>query len=107
MVFDLLVIALNVYKLLGIGVGPPRVFGTARLRKLIVNDGLIYFFIACVFFVFCGLVFFKHRRSFAVNLTATIFLLVKLNPIMNVIFNIPAAVFSTVRCFIIIENICC
>ena len=97
MCFDLLVIVLNMYKLLGIGVGPPRVFGTNRLRKLIFTDGLIYFLIACVFFVFRGLVFIKHRHSFGVNLTAAVFLLVKLNPILSIIFNIPAAVFSTVR----------
>jgi len=79
MCFDLLVIVLNMYKLLGIGVGPPRVFGTNRLRKLIFTDGLIYFLIA-----------------FAANLSATVFLLLKLNPILGVMFNIPAAVFSTI-----------
>ncbi|KAF8735896.1 hypothetical protein AX14_001276 [Amanita brunnescens Koide BX004] len=79
MCFDLLVIVLNMYKLLGIGIGPPRVFGKSRLSKLIFADGLIYFLIA-----------------FFVNLTATIFLLLKLNPIMSIIFNIPAAVFSTI-----------
>jgi len=41
----------------------------------------------------------KHRHSFAANLSATVFLLLKLNPILGVMFNIPAAVFSTVRCF--------
>jgi len=79
MCFDLLVILLNMYKLLGIGVGPPRVFGTNRLRKLIFTDGLIYFLIA-----------------FVANLAATTCLLLKMNPIMNIIFNIPAAVFSTI-----------
>ncbi|KAK2461216.1 hypothetical protein APHAL10511_006743 [Amanita phalloides] len=79
MAFDMLVIVLNAYKLLGINSATPRVMGTSRLGKLIFADGLIYFFIA-----------------FFVNLTATIFLLLKLNPIMSVIFNIPAAVLSTI-----------
>ena len=55
MCFDLLVIVLNMYKLLGIGIGPPRVFGKSRLSKLIFADGLIYFLIACVIFVFRNL----------------------------------------------------
>ncbi|KAF8635398.1 hypothetical protein AX15_000398 [Amanita polypyramis BW_CC] len=79
MCFDLLVIALNTYKLLGIGLGSPRSIGSSRLGKLIFADGLIYFLIA-----------------FFANLTATIFMLLRLNPIMSVIFNVPAAVFSTV-----------
>ena len=96
MCFDVLVIILNMYKLLGIGVGPPRIFGKSRLTKLIFADGLIYFLIACVISVFRSLALLKCRYSFFVNMTATIFLLLRLNPVMSVIFNIPAAVFSTV-----------
>ena len=55
MCFDLLVIVLNMYKLLGIGIGPPRIFGKSRLSKLIFADGLIYFLIACVISVFRNL----------------------------------------------------
>lgn len=56
MCFDLVVIVLNMYKLLGIGIGPPRIFGKSRLSKLIFADGLIYFLIACVISVFHSLI---------------------------------------------------
>jgi hypothetical protein len=36
-------------------------------------------------------------NSFLANMTATVFMLLRLNAIMSVIFNVPAAVFSTVR----------
>ncbi|CAK5262060.1 unnamed protein product [Mycena citricolor] len=73
MAFDLVVFLLNAYKL-GI-----RRQGTSRLTKMIFKDGLIFFFIA-----------------FLANLVATVFMILNLNSIMSVVFNVPAAVASTI-----------
>ncbi|KAJ7108726.1 hypothetical protein C8R44DRAFT_636465 [Mycena epipterygia] len=73
MCFDLLVFLLNAYKL-----GIKRK-GKSKLSKLIFKDGLIFFFIA-----------------FLANLLATVFMFLNLNSIMTVIFNVPAAVASTI-----------
>jgi hypothetical protein len=73
MVFDFVVLILTAYKL----VYPAT--GRSRLVVLIFNDGLIYFVIA-----------------FLVNLLATIFMLLDLNPIMSIIANVPAAIASTI-----------
>ncbi|KAF8903939.1 hypothetical protein CPB84DRAFT_1706679 [Gymnopilus junonius] len=74
MCFDLTVLLLNTYKLLGIN-GP----GRSRLTHMVFADGLIYFIIA-----------------FLANLIATVFMVLNLNQIMSVVFNVPAAVSSTV-----------
>ncbi|EIN08351.1 hypothetical protein PUNSTDRAFT_113901 [Punctularia strigosozonata HHB-11173 SS5] len=50
-----------------------------KLVTMLFKDGLIYFIIA-----------------FLSNLVATIFMVLDLNPIMNIIFNVPAAVASTI-----------
>ncbi|KAJ6588673.1 hypothetical protein B0H19DRAFT_1100584 [Mycena capillaripes] len=71
--FDLLVFLLNAYKL-GI-----RRNSKGRLSKMIFKDGLIFFFIA-----------------FLANLVATIFMFLNLNSIMTIIFNVPAAIASTI-----------
>ncbi|KAJ6582928.1 hypothetical protein DFH09DRAFT_278631 [Mycena vulgaris] len=73
MCFDLLVFLLNAYKL-----GIKRK-GSSKLSKMIFKDGLIFFFIA-----------------FLANLVATVFMIMNLNSIMNVIFNVPAAIASTI-----------
>jgi len=73
MAFDLLVLLLTAFKLLY------PATGRSRLVALIFNDGLIYFVIA-----------------FLVNLLATIFMLLDLNPIMSIIANVPAAIASTI-----------
>ncbi|KAF7316096.1 hypothetical protein MIND_00127700 [Mycena indigotica] len=73
MVFDLIVFCLNAYKL---GV---RRRGKSKLTKMIFKDGLLFFFIA-----------------FLANLIATIFMFLKLNPVMSVVFNVPAAIASTI-----------
>ncbi|KAJ7100005.1 hypothetical protein B0H15DRAFT_936765 [Mycena belliarum] len=73
MCFDLVVFLLNAYKL-----GSKRKSGS-RLMKMIFKDGLIFFFIA-----------------FLANLIATVFMIMNLNSIMNVIFNVPAAIASTI-----------
>jgi len=73
MVFDLLVFLLNAYKL-----GVKRK-GSSKLSKMIFKDGLIYFFVAFFF-----------------NLVATVFMFLNLNAIMVIIFNVPAAVASTI-----------
>jgi len=71
--FDLLVFVLNAYKL-----GIKRK-GSSKLSKMIFKDGLIYFFVA-----------------FFANLVATAFMFLNLNSIMVIIFNVPAAVASTI-----------
>jgi hypothetical protein len=73
MVFDFTVLSLTAYKLLY-----PKT-GRSRLVELIFKDGLIYFLIA-----------------FLANLTATIFMLLNLNPVMSIIANVPAAIASTI-----------
>lgn len=49
MCFDLIVLILNIYKLLGINAKHGNGLGTSRLAKMIFEDGLIFFFIAYVF----------------------------------------------------------
>ncbi|KAJ7910026.1 hypothetical protein B0H13DRAFT_2488749 [Mycena leptocephala] len=71
--FDLLVFLLNAYKL-----GIKRK-SKSKLSKMIFKDGLIFFFIA-----------------FLANLVATIFMFLNLNSIMTIIFNVPAAMASTI-----------
>ncbi|KAJ7448997.1 hypothetical protein FB451DRAFT_1288351 [Mycena latifolia] len=71
--FDLLVFLLNAYKL-----GLKRK-SKSKLSKMIFKDGLIFFFIA-----------------FLANLVATIFMFLNLNSIMTIIFNVPAAIASTI-----------
>ncbi|RDB29963.1 hypothetical protein Hypma_014178 [Hypsizygus marmoreus] len=77
MSFDLLVLVLNAYKLLNMQT--KGVFGASRIAKMIFEDGLIFFIIA-----------------FLANLLATVFMVLDLNQIMSVIFNVPAAVASTI-----------
>nr|GAT59249.1 predicted protein [Mycena chlorophos] len=73
MCFDLIVFCLNAYKLGG------KRRGRSRLTKLIFKDGLLFFFVA-----------------FLVNLIATVFMFLNLNSIMSVVFNVPAAIASTI-----------
>ncbi|KAJ7597784.1 hypothetical protein C8J56DRAFT_328364 [Mycena floridula] len=77
MCFDLLVFLLNFYKFAI--QGRNRDIGTSRLGKMIFSDGLAYFFIA-----------------FVANLVATIFMVLNLNSVMTIIFNVPAAIASTI-----------
>jgi hypothetical protein len=81
MCFDFLVLVLSAYQLFGVGFGIKRGSGIAnsRIGQMLFGDGLIFFLIA-----------------FLANLVATVFMLLDLNPIMSVIFNVPAAVFSTI-----------
>jgi len=78
MCFDLVVLVLNAYKLLGIN-SKNQGFGASRIAKMIFEDGLIFFIIA-----------------FLANLLATVFMVLNLNQIMSVIFNVPACVASTI-----------
>ncbi|KAJ7060972.1 hypothetical protein C8F01DRAFT_1253447 [Mycena amicta] len=73
MCFDLIVFCLNAYKL---GVNRR---GKSKLSKMIFKDGLMFFFIA-----------------FLANLIATVFMFLNLNSIMSVVFNVPAAIASTI-----------
>ncbi|KAI0356002.1 hypothetical protein OH77DRAFT_1538306 [Trametes cingulata] len=74
MCFDLVILLLSMYKLV-IGVKG----GRSQLMTLLFKDGLVYFIIA-----------------FLSNLLATVFIMLNLNAIMSVIFNVPAAIFSTI-----------
>ncbi|KAI0323705.1 hypothetical protein GY45DRAFT_1231594, partial [Cubamyces sp. BRFM 1775] len=51
--------------------------GREQLMMLLFKDGLVYFIIA-----------------FLSNLLVTVFIMLNLNAIMSVIFNVPAAIFS-------------
>ncbi|OJA10150.1 hypothetical protein AZE42_10028 [Rhizopogon vesiculosus] len=77
MCFDFVVMCLSAYKLV------PAQRGTkgthTKLIGMLFTDGLIYFFTACV-----------------ANLIATTFMMLKLNTVMSVNFNVPAAVASTI-----------
>ncbi|KAJ3556812.1 hypothetical protein NM688_g1816 [Phlebia brevispora] len=75
MCFDFFILVLTAVKL----VLPSRGSEQSRLVKLIFGDGLIFFILA-----------------FVVNLLATIFMLLNLNPVMSIIANVPAAITSTV-----------
>ena len=44
--FDLIVLLLNTYKLLGINDKTANLLGRSRLTRMIFEDGLIFFFIA-------------------------------------------------------------
>ncbi|KAF9482278.1 hypothetical protein BDN70DRAFT_875194 [Pholiota conissans] len=80
MCFDLTVLLLNLYKLLGKGAGvASNLTSRSRLVHMIFADGLIFFIVA-----------------FLANLIATVFMILSLNSIMSVIFNVPAAVASTI-----------
>lgn len=79
MCFDLLILLVNTWKLLRPTSTAMGALGLSRLSKMIFEDGLIFFFIA-----------------FMANLIATVFMVLNLNQIMSVIFNVPAAVFNTI-----------
>ncbi|THV01964.1 hypothetical protein K435DRAFT_853238 [Dendrothele bispora CBS 962.96] len=79
MCFDLLVFLLNLWKLYLRRERAGGSMGTSRLGKMIFGDGLIYFFIA-----------------FLSNVVATVFMLLNLNPIMSIIFNVPSAIAGTI-----------
>ncbi|KAG2143049.1 hypothetical protein DEU56DRAFT_255746 [Suillus clintonianus] len=79
MCFDFVVMCLSAYKL----AWTPTRSGTneapTRLVRMLFSDGLIYFFIA-----------------FVSNVIATTMMVLDLNAIMSVIFNVPAAIASTI-----------
>lgn len=78
MAFDFTVLLLTAWKLV-INAPSSKAMGRSRLVVLIFGDGLIYFIIA-----------------FMANLIATIFMLLNLNAVMSIIFNVPAAIASTI-----------
>jgi len=81
MAFDFIVLMLTAYQLIGLGFGVKKGSGMvkSRIGQMLFGDGLIFFLIA-----------------FFANLLATVFMLLNLNAVMSVIFNVPAAVFSTI-----------
>ena len=98
MCFDFIVLLLNVYKLMGIT--SRDLMGRGRLPHIIFTDGLIFFILACVYISleYHGLkeASLIQHSSFLSNFVATVFMVLNLNQIMSIIFNVPAAVISTV-----------
>ncbi|KAF9261384.1 hypothetical protein L218DRAFT_1001665 [Marasmius fiardii PR-910] len=76
--FDFIVLLLNAYKLYS-SRRNHDFCRESRLVKLFFSDGLIYFFIA-----------------FLANFIATVFMLLSLNPVMGIIFNVPAVVVTAI-----------
>ncbi|KAI9057976.1 hypothetical protein FKP32DRAFT_1582448 [Trametes sanguinea] len=74
MSFDFVIMVLSMYKL-AVGMNGHR----SPLAAILFQDGLVYFIVA-----------------FMANLLATVFIMLDLNPILSVMFNVPAAVVSTV-----------
>ncbi|KAG8216910.1 hypothetical protein J3R82DRAFT_7184 [Butyriboletus roseoflavus] len=79
MSFDLIVLCLTAYKL----AWSRRISGPSgihsKLVRMVFSDGLVYFILA-----------------FLANLLATIFMIIDLNAVMGVMFNVPAAMASTI-----------
>lgn len=69
----------------------------SQLMNLLFRDGLIYFIIAYVSTAIQRVCCTEQEIcSFVANLIATTFMLLNLNAVMSVIFNVPAAIASTV-----------
>ncbi|KAG2059771.1 hypothetical protein BDR06DRAFT_905312 [Suillus hirtellus] len=79
MCFDFVVLCLSAYKLAWTHTRSGTSIAPSRLVRMLFSDGLIYFFIA-----------------FVSNVIATIMMVLNLNAIMSVIFNVPAAIASTI-----------
>ncbi|KAG1741879.1 uncharacterized protein EDB91DRAFT_1129973 [Suillus paluster] len=79
MCFDFVVMCLSAYKLAWIPMRRGTNGARTKLVGMLFSDGLIYFFI-----------------TFVVNLIATTFMILHLNTITSIIFNVPAAVASTI-----------
>ncbi|KAG2154155.1 uncharacterized protein EDB93DRAFT_1081505 [Suillus bovinus] len=79
MCFDFVVLCLSAYKLAWTHTWSGTHVAPTRLVRMLFSDGLVYFFIA-----------------FGSNVIATTMMVLDLNPIMSVIFNVPAAIASTI-----------
>lgn len=79
MCFDFVVMCLSAYKLAWTPMRNGTNAAPTRLSRMLFSDGLIYFFIA-----------------FGSNVIATTMMVLDLNAIMSVIFNVPAAIASTI-----------
>ncbi|KAG1747393.1 hypothetical protein EDB19DRAFT_1894007 [Suillus lakei] len=79
MCFDFVVLCLSAYKLAWTHTRSGTNGAPTRLVRMLFSDGLIYFFIA-----------------FVSNVIATTMMVLDLNAIMSVIFNVPAAIASTI-----------
>lgn len=79
MSFDLVIMVLNVWRLAFGGSGTSAMRKHSGVAQMIFGDGVIYFFIA-----FLG------------SFVATVFMLLDLNALMNVIFNVPAVIAATI-----------
>lgn len=79
MCFDFVVLCLSAYKLAWIPTRSGTNVAPTRLVRMLFSDGLIYFFIA-----------------FGSNVIATTMMVLDLNAIMSIIFNVPAAIASTI-----------
>ncbi|KIK46563.1 hypothetical protein CY34DRAFT_390158 [Suillus luteus UH-Slu-Lm8-n1] len=79
MCFDFVVLCLSAYKLAWMPMRSGTNGAPTRLSRMLFSDGLIFFFIA-----------------FGSNVIATTMMVLDLNAIMSVIFNVPAAIASTI-----------
>jgi hypothetical protein len=94
MCFDLLILSLTTYKLVN-RLSGNDVMGRSKLAQVIFRDGLIYFVIAYVFIMHVRHLSDLYIR-FVANLLATVFMVLNLNSIISIIFNVPAALGCTV-----------
>lgn len=76
--FTLIVFLLNAYRLYSCRKGQ-NVLGESRVVWIVFSDGLVYFFIA-----------------FLANLVATVVMLVRPSPVMDVVFNVPVVIVTTI-----------
>ncbi|KAI9455969.1 hypothetical protein HD554DRAFT_2030669 [Boletus coccyginus] len=88
MSLDFVVLCLTTYKL----AWTRHISGTSglhsKLLRMVFTDGLVYFILA-----------------FLANLLATIFMIMGLNAVMSVIFNVPAAIVSTIMASHIVRRL--
>jgi hypothetical protein len=97
MCFDLLILSLTTYKLIN-RLSGNDIMGRSKLAQIIFRDGLIYFVIAYVFTLHSRRVqqLSNLHFRFVANLLATVFMVLNLNSIISIIFNVPAALGCTV-----------
>ncbi len=88
---DFVVLALCAWKLL-----PRRT--NSQLMDLLYSDGLVYFLAAYVIFASFQKSVLTNWKipSFVLRITLTVLMIMNLNPVMDVIFVVPAATISTV-----------
>ena len=95
MAFDLFVLILTGYKL-AFPISSGRASSRSTLVKMIFGDGLIFFIVA---FLANMIATVSHSIDLTISTTSylfQIFMLLNLNAVMSIIFNVPAAIASTI-----------